>query len=467
MHIAERIAQILDAISQEGPLPADKLVDRLPGIDTTEYVARLVKKGVAIGALEWVTSKEADIAPRMVEGRGNASRYAVAGADAGCVVGLNIGRTYFSIGAADACGQLISAPGNDDRQIATYERDRTKTGEAMLEHTAKKMCEWLDLVKVDPSAVRGVTLSLPAPVSTTQSKLLTTSIEVGFGSVPNIESFFKVKLGPAFTKLQKVVVANDADIAARGEVRYGNAHGRQDVVVVHAAYGVGAGIITEGSVLRTGAGGGVGEIGHCMPRISRDDGKEHNLVELSLKDSRFECACRHVGHLEALAGGTAIVRRVKESTDVAPPPPPELADLLANSESSDADLLDCILRLSKGKDAWPPGVAAMGDAAHLIGWGIHALTHIVKAEAVYLSGKLSEAGPDFLDEVRKGFHACGPLGGYVPEIAFGAASDQEGRRLIMVRGAAMTAARATESLLVASEIERQLTAVEATEAEKG
>lgn len=467
MRNAERIAQILDAISQDGPLPADELASRLPGIDTKEHAARLVKKGAAIGALEWVTSREADIAPRMARGRGNATRYAVAGADAGCVVGLNVGRTYFSIGVADACGQLVPARGDGERQIATYERDRTKTGEAMLEHTAKKTCEWLDVVNVDPSAVRGVTLSLPAPVSTTRSKLLTTSIEVGFGSVPNIESFFKGKLGPAFTKIQKVVVANDADIAARGEVRYGNAHGRQDVVVVHAAFGIGAGIVTEGSVLRTGAGGGVGEIGHCLPRISRDYGKEHNLVPLSLSDSRFECACRHVGHLEALAGGTAIVRRVKESTDVDPPLPPELAELLANPENGDAEPLDCILRLSKGKDAWPPGVAAVGDAAHLIGWGIHALTHVVKAEAVYLSGKLSEAGPDFLDEVEKGFHACGPLGGYVPEIALGAASDQEGRRLIMVRGAAMTAARATDSLLEPSEIERQLAVVDAAGEETG
>lgn len=460
LRTAERIAQILAAISQEGPLPADELVKRLPGIESKDHAAKLVKRGASIKALRWVTSRKADIAPRMARDRGNATRYAVAAEDAGRVVGLNLGRTYFSIGVADACGQLIPAAGDALQQIATGSRDPWKTGEVMLEHTAIKICQWLKVVDVKPSAVRGVTLSLPAPVSTTESKLLTNSVEVGFASVPNIESFYKEKLGPVFTRLQKVVVANDADIAARGEVRYGNAHGRQDVVVVHAAFGIGAGIVTEGSVLRTGAGGGVGEIGHCKPRIARDEGSKHNLVPLSLDDSRFKCVCGHVGHLEALAGGTAIVRRVEMSPEVDPPPPPELAELLADPERTDVEILDQILRLSRGDDPWAPATAAVGDAAHLIGWGVHALTHVVKAEAVYLSGKLSEAGQGFLDEVEKGFHACGPLGYYVPEIALGTAGDQEGRRLIMVRGAAMTAARATESLLDRNAIEQRLAAVE-------
>jgi hypothetical protein len=94
----------------------------------------------------------------------------------------------------------------------------------------------------------------------------------------------------------------------------------------------------------------------------------------------------------------------------------------------------------------------------LIGGAVHTLTHVFRPEAVYLGGKLSEVGKTFLKEVRKGFTECGPLTGYEPKIALGTAGNQFGRRHVMVRGAAMTAVRGTESLVDVEKIKEKLAA---------
>lgn len=474
MERAQRIVQIVSAISEEGPLSNADLADGLSGISRDQLRRVVIPDAESAGILEarrggW------DLPPAATAGKGGATHYVGVTRAAGCVIGLNVGRTYFAIGVADGNGRLFStvrrprgskikakAEAAWDRyergQIVTHKRGEGINGAVLLRHTAGRAREWLEKVRVEPEEIRGITISVPAPVSTTQSKLLTKSIEVSLGKVSHIASDFKRALGPGFSNLEKVVVANDADVAARGEIRYGGAHGKKDVVVVHAAYGIGAGIITEGSVLRNEAGGGVGELGHCVPRIVRDEGAQYGLVPITRNNPVFTCACQHVGHLEALAGGEAIVRRVKASPRIEPAPPPALAKKLADPKASVADLLDEILTAAFGDDPWEPGREAVLDAAHLIGGAVHTITHVIRPEAVYVCGKLREAGPDFLAEVEEGFEECGPLTLYEPEIALGTAADQFGRRHIMVRGAAMTAVRSTESLLGEDEVRERLEA---------
>jgi predicted NBD/HSP70 family sugar kinase len=355
--------------------------------------------------------------------------------------------------AADAQAEYLQG------QIVSYARNDDVVGESLLREIASAAKDWMEEVKVDPHEIRGVTISLPAPVSTTQSKLLTKSLETPLSSVPHIASSFEEELGEDFTNLQKVIVSNDADIAARAEVRYGEAYGMKDVVVVHAAYGIGAGVLAEGKVLRTTAGGGIGEVGHCVPNISRDQGKRFGLLPLSVEDPVYTCACGEVGHLEALAGGSAIIKRLRHSPEVDPKPPEALTELLEDEKANHANVLEEVLLAAFGSPAWKPGRAAVLDAAHLIGGTVHTLTLVFRPEAVYLGGKLSEAGKPFLKEVQRGFTKCGPLTGYEPKIAVGTAGSQFGRRHVMVRGAAMTAVRGTESLVDVEEIEEKLAAV--------
>lgn len=458
----ERIHEIVTAVTEHGPLPYADLVQRLSGVDTPEHVGRIVARGSAIGVLN--SGPDTGDLPRgLTKGRANATHYVEIDRAAGCVVGLNIGRTYFSIGASDPNGHLLStvdAPPKKPRgkareaalaahvegQVAVHDRIDGVNGRTLFKRVAEETIKWLEKVKVPEELVRGITLSLPAPVSTTESKVLTTSIEKGLGTVGSIEVEFRRMLGSSrYPNLEKVIVANDADVAARGEVRYGEAYGKRDVVVINAAYGVGAGIVVDGRVLRTGAGGGAGEIGHAMPRIVRDQGAEHGLVPL---DPNQECKCGCLGHLEALAGGEAIIKRLAASLDeVSVAPPDKLGKLLKDPNSKLSDALDALLEAISGPRPWEPGLEATLDAAHLIGGAAHTLTHLLKPEAIYLCGKLSEAGAPFLEMVEEGFSEPGSLQNYPPSIDLGRATSQFGRRLIMVRGAAMTAVRGTKPLI--------------------
>ena len=477
MRRAERIHQVIAAVSKEGPLPFSELVDTLPDIQDKDHLRKeIVADAAEAEILIADTGKNWDLPKALTARNGNATHYVGVGREIGCVLGISVGRTYFALGVADCNGRLISqhkrealiegganAADAQDKyvqgQIVTYARNEDVVGEALLCEIASAAKGWMKEVEVEPDEVRGVTIGLPVPVSTTRSKLLTKSLETPLSSVPHIASSFEEELGEDFVNLQKTIVSNDADIAARAEVRYGEAYGMKDVVVLHAAYGVGAGVLAEGKVLRTTAGGGIGEVGHCVPVIRRDDGQRFGLLPLSIDHPVYKCACGQLGHLEALAGGSAIIKRLKHSPGIDPEPPKAVAEALKDEKANDADVLQEILAAAFGPTAWKPGRAAVLDAAHLIGSSIHTLTLVFRPEAVYLGGKLSEAGNSFLEEVQSAFTKCGPLTGYEPKIALGTAGSQFGRRHVMVRGAAMTAVRNTESLVDVEKIKEKLAAV--------
>jgi predicted NBD/HSP70 family sugar kinase len=88
-----------------------------------------------------------------------------------------------------------------------------------------------------------------------------------------------------------VWVDNDVNIMALGEARTGIARGHANVIFVKVGTGIGAGIISDGSLHR-GAQGSAGDIGH-----------------IQIPDASDEiCRCGKAGCLEALAGGAALGR---------------------------------------------------------------------------------------------------------------------------------------------------------------
>jgi len=92
-----------------------------------------------------------------------------------------------------------------------------------------------------------------------------------------------------------VLLENDANAAAVGEMWLGAARGCQDVVSVTLGTGVGGGLILDGELWR-GAHGSAGEIGH-------------STVD---PFSGLKCKCGNVGCLELFASATAIVRMTRE-----------------------------------------------------------------------------------------------------------------------------------------------------------
>jgi glucokinase len=126
----------------------------------------------------------------------------------------------------------------------------------------------------------------------------TVHIETGLVvNAPNLESLQGYKLGPALESSlnRSVLLENDANAAALGEMWQGAARGNQTILCLTLGTGVGGGIILAGKLWR-GVDGTAGELGHIT-------------VE---PFGGVPCKCGNTGCLEVYASATAIVRMVRE-----------------------------------------------------------------------------------------------------------------------------------------------------------
>lgn len=108
------------------------------------------------------------------------------------------------------------------------------------------------------------------------------------GVVP-LKAMFEESLG------LPVVVTNDANAAAMGEMIYGGAKGMKDFIIVTLGTGLGSGFVADGKLIY-GSTGMAGELGHI-------------IIE---KNGR-QCGCGRKGCLETYASATGLVLTAKES----------------------------------------------------------------------------------------------------------------------------------------------------------
>jgi glucokinase len=202
---------------------------------------------------------------------------------------------------------------------------------------------------------------------------------------PNLAGFEGV---PARTRLEKdtglhVVVDNDANVAALGELTYGAAKGRSDVLLITLGTGIGGGVVTGGQVYR-GAHGMAAEIGHFTvdPRGPR-------------------CACGGTGHWEALASGTALGRMGRERAARG-----EAPGLLARA-GGDAEAVTGRLVGDAAQAGEPESLEIMARYADLVAMGLGGLVNILDPEVVVVAGGLVELGDVLLRPLRQA------LAGYV------------------------------------------------------
>ena len=151
-----------------------------------------------------------------------------------------------------------------------------------------------------------------------------------------------------------VLLANDADLAALAEHRYGAGLGSRDMVYVTCGTGVGAGVIIGGRLLHGAYS--MAEIGHTI--IDRDTG----------------------GTVESLGSGPALAR-------------------LARREAADV--------VAEARDGYAVALAQLGTVASDFGIGVFNLIHIFSPEIVVVGGGMSRAGDLLLDPVRGMLVGCG------------------------------------------------------------
>ena len=154
--------------------------------------------------------------------------------------------------------------------------------------------------------------------------------------------------------------------------------GASNAIYVTVSTGIGGGIIIDGRPL-VGTDGTAGEVGHLVVEI---DGPT--------------CGCGGVGHVEAIASGTAIARDgralLERRGDAAAP----LAELAAGGAEVDAEL---VARAAAAGDA--ECVAILERAWVAIGAMCASLVNLLDPEVIVIGGSIAEHHPRLFDVARE------------------------------------------------------------------
>jgi glucokinase len=172
-----------------------------------------------------------------------------------------------------------------------------------------------------------------------------------------------------------IVLDNDANAAALGELRYGAGRGLQNLVYITISTGIGGGVIVNEKVVH-GVGDGGGEIGH-----------------LTILPDGVECKCGARGCLEMLASGTNVARRARERLQTgAPSLMLEMAGgierVTAQTVSDAARAGDAIAR-----EIWD-------ETVRYIAIGVNDIIVTLAPQAVILGGGVMATGEQLLEPLR-------------------------------------------------------------------
>lgn len=274
--------------------------------------------------------------------------------------GIDIGGTTIKCGLFTESGELKEKweiPSRTENSGCNVPGDVANTIEAKMKE--------LSLEKKD---VIGVGIGVPGPI--TEDGTVLQCANLGW-DIFNVNEKMSELTG------LKVASANDANVAALGEMWMGGGKGYKDVVMVTLGTGVGGGVILNGKIV-AGSNGGGGEIGHMTV----------NLEETEL------CGCGRRGHLEQYASATGIVRLAKK----------RLQDSTVETTLRNIELITArdIFDHAKAGD-----VVAMDLVEELGKYLGLALSHVAAAvdpQVFVIGGGVSRAGAMLLDVISKHYN---------------------------------------------------------------
>lgn len=162
-----------------------------------------------------------------------------------------------------------------------------------------------------------------------------------------------------------VLVDNDANARALGELLFGAGRGASNMLYVIAHWGVGGAIVVDGD-LRRGADGGAGEIGHTVIEV---DGPR--------------CGCGGYGCVEAFAGRAGIVRRARRALKLAG------RDRLAGVEAEELKVRHVVEAAARGDEL---ATRVLEETGRYLGIGVANAINTLNPEVVVLGGSTMEVG---------------------------------------------------------------------------
>lgn len=272
-------------------------------------------------------------------------------------IGIDLGGRSIKFGLFTEDGELVNK--------STVNTRIDDGGKYILSDAYDHILKIMEKHDLNSTNLMGIGMGVPGSV--TQQRYVNKAVNLGWDFV-DIKEYFDDKLD------LKILVENDANVAALGEAWVGVAKDYQSIVMVTLGTGVGGGIIVDGKIL-SGKHGSGGEIGH-MP-----------LLKEPLSRT---CGCGNNRCFEQVASATGI-------ENIA------LDYLFENEEDSILREVENITAKDIFDAFEKNDHAAMNIAdqyfSHLAR-GLAIIAAVVDPEAFVLGGGVSNAGDLLLDNVR-------------------------------------------------------------------
>ena len=214
----------------------------------------------------------------------------------------------------------------------------------------------------------GLGISSPGPLDPWRGVVLMAPNLSGWRDVPVAERLAADLEMPTFLE-------RDTNVAVMGEWRYGAARGTRNAIYITVSTGIGGGVIIDDRPL-VGPDGTAGEVGHMTVEI---DGPR--------------CGCGGIGHVEAIASGTALAREARAMLSAEAGSP--LARLAASGEEIDAELV------ARAAEQGDEACRALLERAWVaIGALCASLVNLLDPEVIVIGGSIAQHHPRLFEVAR-------------------------------------------------------------------
>ncbi|MBQ9729496.1 MAG: ROK family protein, partial [Clostridia bacterium] len=241
-----------------------------------------------------------------------------------------------------------------------------KGAAGVASNIAKLVHGLLEEVKISKTDVVGIGMGVPGMIDSEKGVVVYSNNLnwVDFSIAEEVENLTRLR----------VKAANDANVAALGEVVFGAAKDRKNVILLTLGTGVGGGIIADGKIIEGNRGAGA-ELGHAVIIAGGE-----------------KCTCGREGCLEAYASATALIRDTRRAMEKN-----------KNSKMWEVGSFDAVDGATAVKDREVDETAkeVVDNYIARLSFGVTNFANIFRPEVVLLGGGVSAEGDNLIKPVQK------------------------------------------------------------------
>ncbi len=289
-------------------------------------------------------------------------------------VGIDLGGTFIKGGIVKQNGEVVCMD-----KIPT---ESEKGGGMVASNIAKLTNMLLEKAGLQASDCEGLGMGVPGMIDSKAGNVI-------YSNNLAWENFRIADEVSALTGLP-VKIANDANVAALGEVKFGAAKAYESAILITLGTGVGGGVVVDGKLIEGNQGAGA-ELGHMTVQYGGE-----------------ECTCGRRGCLEAYASATAIIRDTRRAME-------------AHKESKMWEIGS--LEQVTGKTAFDymdrdeHAAAVVDRYIRMLACGLTNFANVFRPEAILLGGGVCAQGDTLIKPLQKLLDEelfAGSLGPQVP-----------------------------------------------------